>query len=248
MLRALLWDVDGTLAETERDGHRIAFNLAFDDLDLPWHWDEAHYGRLLAVTGGIERLLHDMSARPDAPTDRESLARELHRLKTRHYADIVRGGGISLRPGVRELIADCAAAGLRQAITTTTSRQNVEELLAANGLDGFEFMLCADSAPRKKPDPQVFQMALERLGLPAGEVLAIEDSPAGVAACAAAGVPVVLARSAYFASTAAAAALAAGPGLHTTEGWSPAARPGPRIDLPCLLNWLSASEVDFSGQ
>jgi len=248
MLRALLWDVDGTLAETERDGHRVAFNLAFDEFGLPWRWHEAHYGRLLAVTGGLERLLQDMASRPDAPADHEALARELHRLKTRHYADIVRRGAITLRRGVRELIADCAAAGLRQAITTTTSRQNVEELLSASGLSGFEFMLCADSAPRKKPDPQVFQMALARLALPASAVLAVEDSPAGVAACAAAGVPVVLARSAYFADAEAAGALAAGPGLHTTEGWRPAAGPGPRIDLPCLLKWLTGSDRDLSGQ
>jgi HAD superfamily hydrolase (TIGR01509 family) len=248
MLRAVLWDVDGTLAETERDGHRVAFNLAFEALGLPWRWDEARYGQLLAVTGGVERLLHDMASRRDVPADCEALARELHRLKTQRYAEIVRSGAIRLRPGVRELFNDCAAAGLRQAITTTTSRPNVEELLAASGLHGFEFMLCADSAPRKKPDPQVFQLALAQLGLPAGDVLAIEDSPAGVAACAAAGVPVVLARSAYFASAPAAGALAAGPGLHTTEGWWPPARPGPRIDLPGLLEWLAGNDHVLRGQ
>jgi HAD superfamily hydrolase (TIGR01509 family) len=248
MLRAVLWDVDGTLAETERDGHRVAFNLAFDEMGLPWRWDEAHYGRLLAVTGGVERLLHDMANRPDAPADHEALARELHRRKTRHYADIVRSGAISLRPGVRELFNGCAAAGLRQAIITTTSRQNVEELLAASGLDGFEFMLCADSAPRKKPDPQVVLLALRQLGLPAHEVIAIEDSPAGVAACAAAGVPVVLARSAYFSGAAAAGALAAGPGLHTSEGWAPAAEPGPGIGPGCLMKWLAGRDRDLRGQ
>jgi HAD superfamily hydrolase (TIGR01509 family) len=217
-------------------------------MGLPWRWDEAHYGRLLAVTGGVERLLHDMASRTDAPADRHALAHELHRLKTRHYAAIIRGGAIGLRSGVRELFSDSAAAGLRQAITTTTSRQNAEESLAASGLDGFEFMLCADSAPRKKPDPQVVLLALRQLGLPAHEVLAIEDSPAGVAACAAASVPVVMARSAYFISAEAAGALAAGPGMHTTEGWWPAARPGLRIDLSCLLQWRVARDGDLRGQ
>jgi len=149
---------------------------------------------------------------------------------------------------VRELIGDCAAAGLRQATTTTTSRPNVEELLSASGRGSFEFMLCADSEPRRQPDPPVFQLALARLTPPGYEVLAVEDSPAGVSACAAAGVPVVLARSACFANAAAAGALAAGPGLRATEGWRPASRPGPRIDLPCVLKWLPGSDRDLRGQ
>jgi phosphoglycolate phosphatase-like HAD superfamily hydrolase len=91
-MRAILWDVDGTLAETERDGHRVAFNQAFEALGLTWRWDEAHYGRLLAVAGGRERLLHDMTSRSDAPAlaqQREELAAELHRRKNRFYAAAV---------------------------------------------------------------------------------------------------------------------------------------------------------------
>src|SRR5262249_30992666 len=81
-LRALIWDVDGTLAETERDGHRVAFNDAFAAANLPWRWSVERYGELLAISGGYERLLHDIAQRNDAPraaAEREALARELHR-------------------------------------------------------------------------------------------------------------------------------------------------------------------------
>ena len=134
-LRALLWDVDGTLAETERDGHRIAFNLAFERLGLGWRWDEARYVELLAVTGGRERLLHDMAGRSDAPAlagERLALAAELHRLKNGFYAERVRAGAVALRPGVVGLMAQCADQGVRMAIATTTSRTNVEALLRAH--------------------------------------------------------------------------------------------------------------------
>ena len=127
-LRALLWDVDGTLAETERDGHRIAFNLAFERLGLGWRWDEARYVELLAVTGGRERLLHDMAGRSDAPAlagERLALAAELHRLKNGFYAERVRAGAVALRPGVVGLMAQCADQGVRMAIATTTSRANI---------------------------------------------------------------------------------------------------------------------------
>ena len=103
MLKALLWDVDGTLAETERDGHLSAFNSAFESLNLPWRWSEPRYGELLAVTGGYERLLHDMSQRSEAPADaaeRAQLARRIHREKNRAYEEIVRRGQLPLRPGV----------------------------------------------------------------------------------------------------------------------------------------------------
>jgi phosphoglycolate phosphatase-like HAD superfamily hydrolase len=132
MLKAVLWDVDGTLAETERDGHRVAFNRAFESLGLAWRWDVDRYGELLAVTGGRERILHDMASRPDAPASeaaREQLARRLHARKTEIYAGIAGHGQLPLRPGVRELMEACLAQGVRMGIATTTSRPNVEALL-----------------------------------------------------------------------------------------------------------------------
>ena len=247
-LHALLWDVDGTLAETERDGHRVAFNQAFEALGLPWRWDEVRYGELLAVTGGRERLLADMAMRADAPPtagEREALARELHARKNRFYATLVGDGAIPLRPGVAALMAGCRAVGLRMAITTTTSRANVDALLRVHlgpgWREAFAAVVCGEDVQRKKPDPEVFQRALGQLAIGPLQALAIEDSPGGLAAARAAGVPVVFTRSAYFAEAPVDNAIAIGPGLHTRAGWLPPPRgaDGP-VTLEDLRGWHAA--------
>lgn len=209
LTRALIWDVDGTVAETERDGHRMAFNRAFEQLGLPWRWDVAHYGELLRVAGGRERLLHDMATRADAPAgapQREALARELHRVKNVAYAELVAQGGITPRPGVLRLVDECRAAGVALAVATTTSRSNVEALFTriwGAGWEGlFGAVVCAEDAPLKKPHPQAYLMALMRLGVAAREAFALEDSPAGLAAARAAGLACGVTRSAYFADAA----------------------------------------------
>ncbi len=250
MLGAILWDVDGTLAETERDGHRVAFNQAFETLGVPWRWNVQRYGELLAVTGGRERLLFDMQTQPLAPphaAERESLAQRLHALKNQRYAQIVASGALPLRPGVRELMADCAHAQVRMAVVTTTSRVNVEALLGAHlGARwqlNFAVVVTAQEAPQKKPDPQAYHLALQRLQLPASAVLAIEDSPAGVKAARAADVPVIVTRSCYFPEHPVPGALAVGPSLGQTAGWQPAVTVGARgvperVDLGQLQRWL----------
>ena len=252
-LQALIWDVDGTLAETERDGHRVAWNTAFETLGVPWRWSVARYGELLSITGGRERLLHDMASQQHAPVqgaDRLTLASKLHALKNQCYGKIVASGRIPLRPGVAALMADCRLAELPMAIATTTSRGNVDALMEAHfgtGWEaGFATVLCAEEAPVKKPDPQVYLMALDRLGLAADEVLAIEDSSPGVGACRAAGVPVVVARSVYFSQFDATGALAVGAGLNDRGTWTgplgsqgqlPGELAGERVDLELLCRW-----------
>lgn len=205
MLRALLWDVDGTVAETERDGHRIAFNTAFAELGLPWRWNVPRYGELLRVTGGRERLLHDMATQADAPAteaEREALARELHQRKNLAYAALVAQGGITPRPGACRLVDECRAAGVALAVVTTTSRSNVEALFAsiwgAQWQGMFATVVCAEDAPVKKPDPQAYLLALRRLGLAAHECFALEDSPGGLQAARAAGIACGVTRSVYF--------------------------------------------------
>jgi HAD superfamily hydrolase (TIGR01509 family) len=253
-LQALLWDVDGTLAETERDGHRVAFNRAFEDLGLPWHWDVAHYGQLLRITGGRERILHDMQQRADAPAtpdEREALARELHRRKNAHYAALVAEGGIALRDGVSELLDEAAAAGLRQAIATTTSRANVDALLRRHLGPGwasrFAAVVCGEDVARKKPDPEVYLMALRALDLTPPRTLALEDSPGGVAAARAARVPVVVTRSAYFPDDTVEEVVALGAGLHDSANWRPAVpeRCGAagRVALDDLRHWHARGEL-----
>ena len=245
MIRALLWDVDGTLAETERYGHLAAFNRAFDEAAVPWRWSERRYGELLAVTGGRERLLHDMQIRPAAPSTaaaREALAHELHRLKNRHYEQIVSRGELPLRAGVTELIDECRAAGVRLGIVTTTGRGNVAALLARqlgeSWAEQFAVTVCAEEAPRKKPDPQAYLQALAALRLGAQETVAVEDSVAGLTAARRAGVPVVVTRSYYFPATAGEGALAVGPSLGSARGWEPHVADGaPRVTLRQIARW-----------
>ncbi|MFM2058489.1 MAG: hypothetical protein RLY71_2874 [Pseudomonadota bacterium] len=206
MLQALIWDVDGTIAETERDGHRVAFNVAFEAFDLPWRWDVEHYGRLLHITGGRERLLHDFAQRqlvlPQPGTERDLFAWALHQRKNRVYAELVASGAIQARPGVLRLMRQAHQAGLRQAIATTTSRSNVEallgRLLGARWSELFDAVVCGEDVERKKPDPQAYRLALQQLGVPASAALAIEDAEPGLRAALAADVPVLLTPSVYF--------------------------------------------------
>lgn len=232
LLKALLWDVDGTLAETERDGHRVAFNQAFQDGGLPWRWDEQRYGELLRVTGGHERLLHDMAQREGAPAqfaEQEALARQLHARKNVRYAELVRDGRLSLRPGVRDLMQQCRAHGVLMAVVTTTSRANVEVLLRVHlgerWPEDFPILVCGEDVERKKPDPEAYLCALQALRIDPRHAVAVEDSPAGAAAAQAAGVPVVITRSSYFAHAPFSDAIAIGAGLHDRHSWQPALAP-----------------------
>ncbi len=195
---ALLWDVDGTLAETELGGHRLAFNRAMAEAGLPWQWDPPTYLQLLRVTGGRERMAVFLEQREGLrPIDARLDA--LQRSKQAHYSQLVSAGEIQLRPGVLRLMKAAAAAGLRQAIVTTSGRSAVQALLTRQlpqHRDWLEFWVCGEDVSTKKPDPEGYRVALEQLGCSADCVLALEDSGHGVTAAHGAGLTVLATRSA----------------------------------------------------
>lgn len=188
-LKALIFDVDGTLADTERDGHRPAFNRAFAEAGLDWQWDEALYGELLVVTGGKERIRHYLERCHPARLAEPGLAAliaDLHRAKSAHYMSIVGDGRLPLRPGIAHLIALAREAGLRLAIATTTTPENVSALLEHSLAPGsekwFDCIGAGDVVPAKKPAPDIYEWVLAQLDLPASECLAFEDSENGLRA------------------------------------------------------------------
>jgi len=198
-LQALIFDVDGTLADTERDGHRPAFNAAFTEAGLAWHWDETLYGDLLEVTGGKERIR--FFCERHAPeflrqADVDVRIRDLHAAKTRHYVALC-ARGIPLRTGVEQLLREASAAGLRLAIATTTTAENISALLAPDLLALFEKVGAGDTVPNKKPAPDIYLWVLAQTGLSAAACLAIEDSANGLKASRGAGLATVITRTAY---------------------------------------------------
>ncbi len=203
-LDALLFDVDGTLADTERDGHRPAFNMAFEEAGLDWHWDEALYGQLLEVTGGKERIKHYLARfNPTfkAPADLDGFVAQLHQCKTRHFTELMADGRIPLRPGVERLIDEARASGLRLGIATTTTPANVEALLhytlGAQALDWFEVIAAGDVVPAKKPAPDIYQYALQHMHLDPRQCLAFEDSAHGLRASQGAGLATIVTVNGY---------------------------------------------------
>jgi len=200
MLKALIFDVDGTLADTE-SAHLAAFNHAFAEQGLDWHWDVALYTSLLEISGGKERMLHYWKqVHPDMKDIDGSGLRDtidhLHALKTASYEAAVQGGAVQLRPGVLALIQQAHQQGLRLAIATTTSPVNIAVLLRnAIGPDWKDFFIViedASTAPKKKPHPQVYVQTLARLGLPSVACLALEDSSNGLRAAVAAGLKTII--------------------------------------------------------
>jgi HAD superfamily hydrolase (TIGR01509 family) len=193
-IKAIIFDVDGTLADTE-DAHRIAFNKAFAENGLDWNWDVPLYDKLLKVTGGKERIKHfvdeylkDFSK----PADFDDFVKHLHKVKTAHYTAMLAAGQIPLRPGIEQLITDAHRTGIKLAIATTTSPENVAGLLEVGlGKDWsryFDSVGCGDIVPHKKPAPDIYNWVLAELKLAPQDCIALEDSSNGLRSARAAGI------------------------------------------------------------
>lgn len=203
-LKALLFDVDGTLADTEADGHRVAFNQAFAEANLDWSWDVALYGDLLQVTGGKERIqffIERYQPKFTQPDDLTSFVAKLHKRKTHFYLELLQAGRIPLRSGVKRLTQEARDAGLRLAIVTTTTPENVTYLLqatlGADSLNWFDCIAAGDIVTKKKPAPDIYEYALAQMDLKPEECLAFEDSENGLKSALAAGVPTLITLNEY---------------------------------------------------
>ena len=195
---AVVFDLDGTLVDSERHGHRVAFNLAFEALDLPYRWDEDEYGELLRITGGQNRL-HGYLRDQGMPDDeRDDLVARLHRRKTEILSELVEEGRVEVRPGVSRLLEELGGAGCRLAVATTGSRGWVEGMLRQL-LEGVEFeaVVTGDEVENRKPDPEAFTEVLDRLGVTAADAVVIEDSAEGLDASVAAGLACVVVVNGY---------------------------------------------------
>jgi HAD superfamily hydrolase (TIGR01509 family) len=203
-LRALIFDVDGTLADTERDGHRVAFNRAFARSGLNWDWSVELYGELLAIAGGKERIrfyINEYQPDFERPTDLDPFIANLHALKTRYYQQIVAEGAIPLRRGVKRLLQEAREQGMRLAIATTAALPNVtallEHTLGSDSPSWFEVIAAGDIVPAKKPAPDIYHYVLETMGLEARDCLVFEDSNHGFSASSQAGLKTVVTVNTY---------------------------------------------------
>lgn len=185
-LEALIFDVDGTLANTERDGHLVAFNEAFKELGMDWFWTNELYQELLGVTGGQLRIKYYLKTyHPGFECDDlDTLAKKVHSLKTKIYVYLAKTGTIPLRTGVARLFSEARTAGLRLAIATTTTPANVDALithtLGADALNWFEVIGAGDVVPNLKPAGDIYHYVLKKMNLKPNQAIAFEDSHNGI--------------------------------------------------------------------
>lgn len=202
-MKAIIFDCDGVLADTERDGHRAAFNKAFAKKGYAVEWGVELYGELLAVSGGKERMKHyfDSYGWPCDVVDKETLIKELHKLKTDYFMQIIESGELPLRPGVARLVDEAIAADVTLAVCSTSHERAVslvvEKLLGSERKARFSAILAGDVVSKKKPDPEIYNLASKRLDLEPSECVVIEDNRNGLLSAKAAGMNCVITTNGY---------------------------------------------------
>ena len=202
-MKALIFDCDGVLADTERDGHRIAFNKAFAAKEFAIDWDVELYGKLLEVSGGKERMRHyfDHYGWPDDVSDRDALIKELHKLKTDFFLQIIESGELPLRPGVARIVDEAIAANITLAVCSTSHERAVnlvvEKLLGPERKAHFSAILAGDVVSKKKPNPEIYNLVSQRLGIEPSECVVVEDNRNGLLAAKAAGMYCIVTTNGY---------------------------------------------------
>ena len=202
-MKALIFDCDGVLVDTERDGHRVAFNKAFAEKGYGIEWDVELYGKLLEVAGGKERMrdYFDNNGWPGDTADKDALIEELHKLKTDLFIQIIESGELPLRPGVARLVDEAIAANVTLAICSTSNERAVnlvaERLLGPERKASFSEILAGDVVSRKKPDPEIYNLASQKLGVEPSECIVVEDSRNGLLAAKAANMCCVVTTNGY---------------------------------------------------
>lgn len=202
-MQALIFDCDGVLVDTERDGHRVAFNRAFAAKGLNIEWDVEQYRQLLKVGGGKERMTHyfEQNGWPADVTDQQAFIKELHKLKTDLFMQIIESGELPLRPGIRRLVDEAIAAKVTLAVCSTSNERAVnlivETLLGEVRKANFAGIFAGDMAKKKKPDPEIYNLAIEKLKLNPNECVVVEDSRNGLLAAKAAGFHCIITTNGY---------------------------------------------------
>jgi len=201
-IQAVFFDIDGVIIDTERDGHRVSFNMAFKEFGFTDEWSVDYYHQLLQVAGGKERMRHHWKTRgfsravPEAEID--DLIKALHKRKTAIFVELIETLKLPLRPGVHRFMKEAMAAGLKIAVCTTSNEQAAKAVTEKALPDvKFDLVLAGDVVSKKKPDPEIYNLALSRTGLKPEQAFVVEDSRNGVLAAKGAGLRVVVTTNAY---------------------------------------------------
>ena len=203
MIKALIFDCDGVLVDTERDAHRVGFNLAFKEMGIDADWDVDLYGRLLLVAGGKERMRayfdeFGWPAGAETAGQKDELILALHQTKTQITSELV--SSLPVRPGVLRIIDEAIAAGVKLGVCTTSNPKFIDAVLDLFGPErkaAFDFVHAGDVVSKKKPDPEIYELAKQSLGLPVHQCMVIEDSRNGLLAARGAGLPTLVTTSTY---------------------------------------------------